>query len=70
LAAETGVFPLYEIERGQYRLNVDFPKLRPLKEYTKLQGRFRHLSDEMLQEIEKRVHQEYEQLKARAGKGA
>jgi len=70
LAVETGVFPLYEIERGQYRLNVDFPKLRPLKEYTKFQGRFRHLSDEMLQEIEKRVHQEYEQLKARAGKGA
>ncbi|MCJ7641304.1 MAG: pyruvate synthase subunit PorB [Desulfobacterales bacterium] len=70
LAAETGVFPLYEIERGQYRLNVDFPKLRPLKEYTKLQGRFRHLSDEMLQEIEKRVHQEYQQLKERAGKGA
>jgi pyruvate ferredoxin oxidoreductase beta subunit len=70
LAVETGVFPLYEIERGQYRLSVDFPKLRPLKEYTKLQGRFRHLSDEMLQEIEKRVHQEYEQLKARAGKGA
>ena len=70
LAAETGVFPLYEIERGQYRLNVDFPKLRPLEEYTKLQGRFRHLSDEMLQEIEKRVHQEYQQLKERAGKGA
>jgi len=70
LAVETGVFPLYEIERGQYRLNVDFPKLRPMKEYTKLQGRFRHLSEEMLQEIEKRVHQEYEQLKARAGKGA
>jgi pyruvate ferredoxin oxidoreductase beta subunit len=70
LAAETGVFPLYEIERGQYRLNADFPKLRPLKEYTKLQGRFRHLSDEMLQEIEKRVHQEYQQLKERAGKGA
>lgn len=68
LAVETGVFPLYEIERGQYRLNVDFPKLRPMKEYTKLQGRFRHLNDEMLQDIEKRVHQEYEQLKEKAGK--
>jgi len=68
LAVETGVFPLYEIERGQYRLNVDFPKLRPMKEYTKLQGRFRHLSDEMLQEIEKRVHQEYEQLREKAGR--
>ena len=70
LAAETGVFPLYEIERGRTHLSIDFPELRPLKEYTKFQGRFRHLSDEMLQEIEKRVHQEYEQLKARAGKGA
>jgi len=70
LAAETGVFPLYEIERGHTHLSIDFPKLRPLKEYTKFQGRFRHLSDEMLQTIEKRVHQEYQQLKERAGKGA
>jgi len=70
LAAETGVFPLYEIERGRTHLSIDFPELRPLKEYTKLQGRFRHLSDEMLQEIEKRVRQEYQQLKERAGKGA
>src|SRR5512139_1655964 len=49
LAAETGVFPLYEVENGRYRLTVDFPTLRPLKEYTKLQGRFRHLSDDKLQ---------------------
>ncbi len=70
LAAETGVFPLYEVERGQYRLSIDFPKLKPIKEYIKLQGRFRHLTDEMIGEIEKRVHKEYEQLRAKAGKGA
>src|SRR5512143_421434 len=70
LAAETGVFPLYEIEHGKYKLNIDFPQLRPLKEYTRLQGRFRHLTDEILGEIEKRVHKEYEQLKAKAGRGA
>jgi len=69
LAAETGVFPLYEIERGRYHLSIDFPKLRPLKEYTRLQGRFRHLTDEMIGEIEKRVHQEYEELRAKVGKG-
>jgi pyruvate ferredoxin oxidoreductase beta subunit len=69
LAAETGVFPLYEVERGRYHLTIDFPELRPLKEYTKLQGRFRHLSDDKLQEIEKRVHQEYAQLKERSEKG-
>jgi pyruvate ferredoxin oxidoreductase beta subunit len=70
LAAETGIFPIYEVEHGEYKLNIDFPQLRPLKDYTRLQGRFRHLTDEMLQKIEKRVHQEYEQLKEKAAKGA
>jgi pyruvate ferredoxin oxidoreductase beta subunit len=69
LAAETGVFPIYEVEHGKYKLNIDFPQLRPLKEYTKLQGRFRHLTDEKLQEIEKRIHREYEQLREKAKKG-
>jgi pyruvate ferredoxin oxidoreductase beta subunit len=69
LAVETGIFPLYEVERGQYRLNIDFPNLKPIKEYIKLQGRFRHLTDELIGEIEKRVHQEYEQLKEKAKKG-
>lgn len=70
LAVETGIFPLYEVEKGQYRLSIDFPKLKPVKEYVKLQGRFRHLTDEMIAEIEKRVHAEYEQLRAKAGKGS
>lgn len=69
LAAETGVFPIYEIEHGKHKLNIDFPQLRPLKDYTRLQGRFRHLTDEMLQQIEKRIHQEYEQLREKANKG-
>jgi pyruvate ferredoxin oxidoreductase beta subunit len=71
LAVETGVFPLYEVEMGRYHLNIDFPKLRSIKEYTKLQGRFRHLTDDMVEEIERRIHQEYQQLKKRAriGKG-
>ena len=69
LAVETGVFPLYEVERGQYRMSMDFPKLRPIKEYFKLQGRFRHLTDDMIEEIEKRVHKEYEELRTKAGRG-
>jgi pyruvate ferredoxin oxidoreductase beta subunit len=69
LAVETGVFPLYEVENGRYHLSLDFPELRPLKEYTKLQGRFRHLTDDKLAEIEKRLHEEYKHLKARAETG-
>jgi pyruvate ferredoxin oxidoreductase beta subunit len=70
LAVESGIFPLYEIERGQYRLSINFPRLKPVKEYFRLQGRFRHLTDSMIEEIEKRVHQEYEQLKEKAKKHA
>lgn len=69
LAVETGTFPLYEVEHGKYRLSIDFPKLKPIKEYIRLQGRFRHLTDEMIEGIEKRVHHEYEQLKERAQRG-
>jgi pyruvate ferredoxin oxidoreductase beta subunit len=69
LAVETGVFPLYEVERGRYRLSMDFPKLRPIRDYIKLQGRFRHLNDTMIDQIEKRIHAEYEQIREKAAKG-
>jgi pyruvate ferredoxin oxidoreductase beta subunit len=69
LAVETGIFPLYEVESGRYHLSMDFPKLKPIKEYIKFQGRFRHLSDDMIEEIEKRVQKDYEALKERAKKG-
>jgi pyruvate ferredoxin oxidoreductase beta subunit len=69
LAVETGIFPLYEVENGRYRISIDFPKLKPIKEYLKLQGRFRHLTDSMIEEIEKRVHKEYEELKEKTRKG-
>jgi pyruvate ferredoxin oxidoreductase beta subunit len=70
LAVETGVFPLYEVERGRYRLSMDFPTLKPVKEYFKFQGRFRHLTDDMVQEIEERIHKEYEELREKSKRGA
>jgi len=70
LAVETGIFPLYEVEDGKYHLSMDFPQLKPINDYIKLQGRFRHLTESMIEEIEKRVHQEYEQLKEKTKKGA
>jgi pyruvate ferredoxin oxidoreductase beta subunit len=66
LAVETGIFPLYEVENGAYRLNFDFSKLRPITDYVKLQGRFRHLSPDILEEIQAKVTEKYERLKARA----
>lgn len=66
LAVQTGVFPLYEIENGKYKLNVNPAKLRPLEEYTKLQGRFRHLSPETLKTIQERIEKDFAELKAKA----
>jgi len=66
LAALTGIFPLYEIEQGRYKLNVDPAQLSPIEEYTKLQGRFRHLPPEVLASIQERVTDEYVKLKKKA----
>ncbi|MBI3040142.1 MAG: pyruvate synthase subunit beta [Chloroflexi bacterium] len=71
LAVQTGIFPLYEIEGGQYKLNVKLSKLKPVTEYLKLQGRFGHLSEATIKEIQDRVDREYAKLmeKATAGVG-
>ena len=62
LAVETGIFPLYEIEDGKYKLNVDLPERKPVTDYLKLQGRFRHLSEETIKHIQHRVDKEYDRL--------
>ena len=63
LAVETGIFPLYEIDHGRYKLSMEFSPLRPIVEYTKLQGRFRHLTADVLQQIQDKVVQKYDELR-------
>jgi len=65
LAVETAIFPLYEVEHGRYKLNVDPPKLKPVEEYLKPQGRFRHLLEGEVKEIQEHVNEEYAKLKAK-----
>jgi len=69
LAVETGVFPLYEVENGRYKMNLEVPELRPVKDYLKLQGRFRHLSDDNISVIQERVRKEYFELIEKAKDG-
>jgi pyruvate ferredoxin oxidoreductase beta subunit len=66
LAVETGIFPLYEVVNGEYRLSLDFPQLRPVEDYMKLQGRFRHLSPESISKIQSVVARKYEELRKKA----
>jgi len=62
LAVQTGVFPLYEIEDGKYKLSVKVAKRKPVQDYLKLQGRFRHLSDKEIQFIQDRTDSDYDKL--------
>ncbi|MFP3879392.1 MAG: pyruvate synthase subunit PorB [Dehalococcoidia bacterium] len=66
LAVQTGIFPLYEIENGRYRLNADPPKLKPIEEYLKPQGRYRHLTREDIEKIQQLVNEDYARLKKQA----
>ncbi len=66
LAVQTGIFPLYEIENGEYKISVKPSRIRPVQDYLKLQGRFRHLSEETIAEIQHRVDKEYTKLLEKA----
>jgi len=68
LAVQTRMFPLYEIVEGRYILSIDVPKPKPLEEYLKVQGRFKHLSapehrDEIAK-IQAEVNRRWEILKS------
>jgi pyruvate/2-oxoacid:ferredoxin oxidoreductase beta subunit/intein/homing endonuclease len=63
LAVKCGIFPLYEYENGKYKLNFELEELIPVKEYLKLQGRFRHLTEDLIEKIQKEVTKKYQELK-------
>ncbi len=62
LVVETGVFPLYEVVNGNYRLTYKPERLIPVEKYLKGQGRFKHLKQEDIEEIQQRVNDNYAKL--------
>ena len=70
MAVQTNIFPLYEVENGlKYTINYR-PKEFPVREYFKLQGRFRHLTDHDLEQIQSMVNEDWELLLRKAGERA
>jgi len=69
LAVTTGLWVLYEIENGKFKLNspsdrlIDQTKRKPVKEYFALQGRFRGLSADDVGQIEKWLDEDWDQYK-------
>ena len=69
LAVETGLWALYEVENGVFKLSppsarlLDKEKRKPVEAYLKAQGRFRHLTDEDIAEIQRWVDATWEKYK-------
>jgi pyruvate/2-oxoacid:ferredoxin oxidoreductase beta subunit len=70
MAVQTNIFPLYEVEDGlHYTINYK-PKGYLVNEYFRLQGRFKHLTDEDLAEIQEMVDEDWNLLLRKAGMAA
>jgi pyruvate/2-oxoacid:ferredoxin oxidoreductase beta subunit len=66
LAVHTGIFPLYEVQKGEkYTLNV-LPRRFPVEEYFRPQSRFRHLTKKQIAVVQRRVEEDLERLLRRA----
>lgn len=66
LAVETCFWPLYEVDNGERKVNYKPREKKPLAEWTKMQGRFRHLhrkeNAHLLEIAQKEVDRRWEEL--------
>jgi pyruvate ferredoxin oxidoreductase beta subunit len=62
LAVDAGVFPLYEVEDGVWKLTRKPKELKPITDYFKGQGRYRHLDGTLTAQIQGRVTKRWESL--------
>jgi len=76
LAVLSGMWTLYEIENGKFKLSspsdrlVDKTKRKPVKEYFALQGRFRGVSEKDIDKIQKWVDEDWERYSKLASASA
>ncbi len=71
LATETGIWPLYEVEEGEWRLTSKVRTRKPIREYLQAQGRFSHLfkpeNQDVIDRLQAFVDKQYRQLLLRCG---
>lgn len=74
LAVQTHYWPLYEVVDGNYRITVKPKEVKPLAEWLKPQGRFRHLlhpdNRDVLGRLEQEVSERWERLVRRETESA
>ncbi len=70
LATETNFWPLYEIEKDNYKINLKIENPKPIEEYLKTQRRFKHLlrpeNQEVVNYIQENINQRWNKLLKKA----
>jgi pyruvate/2-oxoacid:ferredoxin oxidoreductase beta subunit len=59
MAVDCGLWTLYEAEDGKVTINKK-PKMAPVKDYLKLQGRFRHMTEEQINNLQEWAKKKWE----------
>jgi pyruvate ferredoxin oxidoreductase beta subunit len=71
LAVDTCYWPLYEVENGEWRLTYQPKEKKPVEEWLKRQGRFRHLfrpeNRHLIDELQAEVDRHWTRLLGRCG---
>jgi pyruvate/2-oxoacid:ferredoxin oxidoreductase beta subunit len=63
MVVQNCIFPLFEVENGErYTLNIRPKEKKPIHDYVRLQGRFRHLTEEQLQFMQQETDHNWELL--------
>ncbi|MCI4436562.1 MAG: pyruvate synthase subunit beta [Ignisphaera sp.] len=68
LATETAMWINWEVDHGEFRVTVPVPKRKHVRHYIRMQGRFNHLTDEDIEELQKFVDAEVERINKMVGK--
>ena len=71
LAVDTCVWPLYEVVNGEYRLTYKPKVKKPVEEWLKKQGRFKHLfkpgNEHLIEDFQREVDKRWEMLLKKCG---
>jgi pyruvate ferredoxin oxidoreductase beta subunit len=67
LAVETNFWPIYEYEKGNYKLNFNSVNKKPVTEFFKTQGRFKQLlmpeNKGLVKKIQKKIDERFNEIK-------
>ena len=67
LAVETNFAPLYEVENGVFKMSVDVKNPKPVKEFVTRFKKFRHLTEQDIEELQEFTDRRLARLKKLCG---